>query len=126
MKANLRHNYFWFVRAIETYGLGIFFIISHSTGIFMPPGNILDCLDDPPFIFTLAVVGTIALVYSLWDMHRMPFYKPIMTGSLTFVWLMFFCAFGFEDWTTGKLSFQTMSAFFVLFSIVGQLLIKKG
>lgn len=126
MKENLQHNYFWFVTAMETYGLGIFFIVNHSAGIFLPPGNLLDSLDDPPFIFLLAVVGTITLVYSLWDIHSLPFYKPLMTGLLTFAWLMFFCAFAFEDWQTSKFSMQSMYSFFVLFSIVGQLVIKKG
>ena len=126
VQRNLKRNYFWFIKALETYGLGIFFIVNKSVGIFMPPGSILDYLDDPPFIFALAVVGTIALVYSLWDLQHLFFYKPLMTGTLTFVWLMFFCAFAYEDFVSGKFSFQSMYSFFVLFSIVGQLLIKKG
>lgn len=125
MNDNLRKNYFWFVKALETYGLGVFFIINRSTGIFMPPGNFLDYLDDPPFIFALAVVGTLTIVYSLWDVDHLKFYKPLMTGSLTFVWLMFFCAFAFEDWKFGKLSFQSMYSFFVLFSVVSQLFIRR-
>lgn len=125
MKDNLSKNYFWFVKSLETYGLGIYFIIIHSSGIFTPPGNILEYLDDPPFIFLLAVVATVALVYSLWDIQYM-FYKPLMTGLLTFVWLIFFGGFGFHDFVTGKLSIQSMYAFFVVFSIVGQLVIKRG
>lgn len=126
MLNNLHHNYFWFVKALETYGLGIFFIINHSSGLFLPPGTLLDYLDDPPFIFALAVVGTLTMVYSLWDVHKLFFYKPLMTGALTFVWLIFFCAFAFEDWYTGQLSFQSMYSFFVLFSIVSQLFLRKG
>ena len=125
MNDNLRKNFFWFVKALETYGLGIFFIVNRSTGLFIPPGGVLDYLDDPPFIFTLAVVGTLTLVWSLWDIRRLHFYKPLMTGSLTFVWLTFFCAFAFEDWYKGCLSFQTMYSFFVLFAIVSQLFLSK-
>lgn len=125
MKKNLQHNYFWFVKALETYGLAIYFIVLHSSGTFTPPGNILEFLDDPPFIFLLAVVGTVAIVYALWDVKHL-FYKPLMTGLLTFVWLVFFLAFAFEDYYLGKLSLQSIYAFFVVFSIVGQLVIKKG
>ena len=56
---NLRHNYLWLISALETYGLGAYFIATHSTGNFTPPPNsVLDMLDDPPFIFLLGVAGT--------------------------------------------------------------------
>lgn len=125
MKDNLRKNYFWFVKALETYGLGIYFIIVRSSGNFTPPGNVLECLDDPPFVFLLAVVGTVAMVYSLWNIEYL-FYKPLMTGSLTFAWLILFGGFGARDIMLGTLSIQTMYAFFVVFSIIGQLVIKRG
>lgn len=125
MKDNLCKSYFWFVKALETYGLGIYFIIVHSSGNFTPPGNVLEYLDDPPFVFLLAVVGTVAMVYSLWNVEQL-FYKPLMTGSLTFVWLIMFGGFVTRDLMLGALSIQTMYAFFVVFSIIGQLVIKGG
>lgn len=125
MKDNLCKNYFWFVKALETYGLGLYFIIVHSSGNFTPPGNVLEYLDDPPFVFLLAVVGTVAMVYSLWNAEQL-FYKPLMTGSLTFVWLIMFGGFVTRDLILGALSIQTMYAFFVVFSIIGQLVIKRG
>lgn len=125
MKDHLCKNYFWFVKALETYGLGIYFIIVHSSGNFTPPGNVLEYLDDPPFVFLLAVVGTVAMVYSLWNVEQL-FYKPLMTGSLTFVWLIMFGGFVTRDLILGALSIQTMYAFFVVFSIIGQLVIKRG
>lgn len=125
MKDNLCKNYFWFVKALETYGLGLYFIIVHSSGNFTPPGNVLEYLDDPPFVFLLAVVGTVAMVYSLWDIEHL-FYKPLMTGSLTFAWSILLGGFGTRDFILGTLSIQTMYAFFVVFSIIGQLVIKRG
>lgn len=125
MKDNLRKNYFWFVKALETYGLGLYFIIVHSSGFFTPPGNVLEYLDDPPFVFLLAVVGTVATVYSLWNIEYL-FYKPLMTGALTFAWLIMFGGFVTRDIMLGTLSVQTMYAFFVVFSIIGQLVIKRG
>lgn len=125
MKDNLQRNYFWFIKSLETYALGIYFIVLHSTGTFTPPGNVLEYLDDPPFIFLLAIAATVAMVYTLWDIQYM-FYKPLMTGLLTFVWLIFLCGFCYVDYIGGKLSFQSMYAFFVVGSIVGQLVIKKG
>lgn len=125
MKDNLRKNYFWFVKALETYGLGLYFIVVHSSGNFTPPGNVLEYLDDPPFVFLLAVVGTVAMVYSLWNVEQL-FYKPLTTGSLTFAWLIMFGGFVTRDIMLGTLSIQTMYAFFVVFSIIGQLVIKRG
>ena len=125
MKKNLQHNYFWFIKSLETYGLGIYFIILHSSGTFSPPGNVLEYLDDPPFIFLLAVAATVAMVYTLWNVHHL-LYKPLMTGLLTFVWLIFLCGFAYSDWYVGRLSFQTMYSFFIVASMVGQIMIKKG
>lgn len=118
MKDNLCKNYFWFVKALETYGLGLYFIIVHSSGNFTPPGNVLEYLDDPPFVFLLAVVGTVAMVYSLWNIKYL-FYKPIMTGSLTFAWLILFGGFGTHDIMLGTLSIQTMYAFLLFFRLLG-------
>ena len=122
---NLRHNWLWFLTAIETYMLAAYFISTNSTGNFTPPPNsVLDMLDDPPFIFLLGVVGTIALVYSLWNVQRFR-YKTIMTTSLTFVWLLFLCGFVIHDQMRGNLlSIPGMYSFFVLIRIVLTVLLK--
>ena len=79
---NLRRNYLWLISALETYGLAAYFIKTHSTGNFTPPPNsVLDMLDDPPFIFLLGVVGTVTLVYALWNVQHFH-YKTIMTAAL--------------------------------------------
>ena len=125
MLNNLRHNWLWFLTAIETYMLAAYFIATHSTGNFTPPPNsVLDMLDDPPFIFLLGVVGTITLVYSLWNVQHFH-YKTIMTASLTFVWLLFLCGFVIHDQMRGNLlSIPSMYSFFVLIRIVLTVLIK--
>ncbi len=125
MLNNLRHNWLWFLTAVETYGLGVYFILTNSTGNFTPPPNsVLDMLDDPPFIFLLGVVGTITLVYSLWNIQHFH-YKTIMTASLTFVWLLFLCGFVIHDQLRGNLlSIPSMYSFFVLIRIVLTVLIK--
>ena len=122
---NLRHNWLWFLTAIETYMLAAYFISTNSTGNFTPPPNsVLDMLDDPPFIFLLGVVGTIALVYSLWNIQHFR-YKTIMTASLTFVWLLFLCGFVIHDQLRGNLlSIPSMYSFFVLIRIVLTVLLK--
>lgn len=122
---NLRHNWLWFLTAIETYMLAAYFISTNSTGNFTPPPNsVLDMLDDPPFIFLLGVVGTITLVYSLWNVQHFH-YKTIMTASLTFVWLLFLCGFVIHDQLRGNLlSFPSMYSFFVLIRIVLTVLLK--
>lgn len=123
---NIRHNYLWLISALETYGLAAYFIVTHSTGNFTPPPNsVLDMLDDPPFIFLLGVVGTITLVYSLWNVQHFH-YKTIMTTSLTFVWLLFLCGFAIHDQLQGNLlSIPSMYSFFVLIRIVLAVLIKE-
>ena len=125
MLNNLRHNWLWFLTAIETYMLAAYFISTNSTGNFTPPPNsVLDMLDDPPFIFLLGVVGTIALVYSLWNVQYFH-YKTIMTASLTFVWLLFLCGFVIHDQLRGNLlSIPSMYSFFVLLRIVLTVLLK--
>ena len=125
MRNNLRHNWLWLLTAIETYMLAAYFISTNSTGNFTPPPNsVLDMLDDPPFIFLLGVVGTIALVYSLWNVQHFH-YKTIMTASLTFVWLLFLCGFVIHDQLRGNLlSIPSMYSFFVLIRIVLTVLIK--
>lgn len=126
MLKHLLKNRFWFFKALETYGLGIYFIIRHSTGTFDPPPNsVLDLLDDPPFIFILAIVGTFVLVYSLWNLNTF-LYKPIMTGLLTAVWLIFMLGFVFHDIATGAyVSFQAMYAGFVLVSMISEITLKE-
>lgn len=125
MLNNLHRNWLWFLTAIETYMLAAYFISTNSTGNFTPPPNsVLDMLDDPPFIFLLGVVGTIALVYSLWNVQRFH-YKTIMTASLTFVWLLFLCGFVIHDQLRGNLlSIPGMYSFFVLIRIVLTVLLK--
>lgn len=125
MRNNLHHNWLWFLTAIETYMLAAYFISTNSTGNFTPPPNsVLDMLDDPPFIFLLGVVGTITLVYSLWNVQHFH-YKTIMTASLTFVWLLFLCGFVIHDQLRGNLlSIPSMYSFFVLIRIVLTVLIK--
>mgnify|MGYP005814742375 FL=1 len=125
MRNNLHHNWLWALTAIETYMLAAYFIATHSTGNFIPPPNsVLDMLDDPPFIFLLGVVGTITLVYSLWNVQHFH-YKTIMTSSLTFVWLLFLCGFVIHDQMRGNLlSIPSMYSFFVLIRIVLTVLIK--
>ncbi|MFQ3624099.1 hypothetical protein ACSF83_03560 [Lactobacillus johnsonii] len=125
MWQNLKKNHIWLILALETYGLAIYFILKHSTGIFMPPGSVLDFLDDPPFILALGIAGTLALIYALWDVHHL-FYKPLMTGVLSFVWLMFFGAFLFQDWRNGVLGPQSLLASSVLLTMLGEILVRRG
>lgn len=122
---NLKKNHIWLILALETYGLAIYFILKHSTGIFMPPGSVLDFLDDPPFILALGIAGTLALIYALWDVHHL-FYKPLMTSVLSFVWLMFFGAFLFQDWRNGVLGPQSLLASSVLLTMLGEILVRRG
>lgn len=118
---NIVKNRFWFLKALETYSLAIYFIIKRSTGIFDWTHSPLSVLDDPPFIFALAVVGTIALVYALWDVRHL-YYKQIMTGTLTFVWLVFFLSFLANDaFLNVYLSFPGIYSFFVLVGIVAEI-----
>ena len=125
MMNNIRRNYQWLISALETYGLAVYFIATRSTGNFTPPPNsVLDMLDDPPFIFLLGVVGTIALVYSLCNVQSFH-YKTIMTASLTFVWLLFLCGFVIHDQLRGNLlSIPSMYWFFVLIRIVLTVILK--
>ena len=122
---NIRHNWLWLLTAVETYMLAAYFISTNSTGNFTPPPNsVLDMLDDPPFIFLLGVVGTITLVYSLWNIQHFH-YKTIMASSLTFVWLLFLCGFVIHDQLRGNsLSIPSMYSFFVLIRIVLTVILK--
>lgn len=121
MFSNIVKNRFWFLKALETYSLAIYFIVKRSTGIFDWTHSPLSALDDPPFIFALAVVGTIALVYALWDVQHL-YYKQIMTGTLTFVWLVFFLSFCANDaLLCVYLSFPGIYSFFVLVGIVAEI-----
>ena len=118
---NIVKNRFWFLKALETYSLAIYFIIKRSTGIFDWTHSPLSVLDDPPFIFALACVGTIAIVYALWDVRHL-YYKQIMTGTLTFVWLVFFLSFlANDEFLNVYLSFPGIYSFFVLVGIVAEI-----
>lgn len=120
MLSNLRKNKFWFLRALETYALGIYFIYRHSANVFTYP-PILDALDDPPVIFWIACVGTVALIYALWDIKHYC-YKPITTALLTGVWLVMFLSFTIHDFSTNTyLSLPGIYSFFVLVDIVSEI-----
>lgn len=123
-RLNQERAYLWF--ALETYGLGIYFLIKQTTFQFQPPRpTIFDLLDDPPAIFILAIAGTLALVYSLWNVDH-PLYKPVMTGLLTFVWLFFMIAFGIHDFEAGQyISFQSMYAFFVIGRLLHEIMVGR-
>ncbi|MCR1897312.1 hypothetical protein NSA02_10980 [Ligilactobacillus murinus] len=125
MIKNLKKNRFWFFKALETYALALYFIVKRSSGIFSLDGyGYLEVLDDPPFIFMLACVGTVALVYALWDVKYL-YYKQIMTGTLTFVWLVFFLSFAITDTLVGVyVGFPGIFAFFVLTEMVTEILVK--
>lgn len=125
MLANLKKNRFWLFKALETYALALYFIVKRSSGIFSLDGyGYLEVLDDPPFIFMLACVGTVALVYALWDVKYL-YYKQIMTGTLTFVWLVFFLSFAITDTLVGVyVGFPGIFAFFVLTEMVTEILVK--
>lgn len=74
MIENLVKNRFWFWKALETYGIGVMFIIRKNTISFNPPKpSLLSYFDDPPFIFLMAVVGTFAIVYALWDINNLAY-----------------------------------------------------
>ncbi len=125
MIKNLKKNRFWLFKALETYALALYFIVKRSSGIFSLDGyGYLEVLDDPPFIFMLACVGTVALVYALWDVKYL-YYKQIMTGTLTFVWLVFFLSFAITDTLVGVyVGFPGIFAFFVLTEMVTEILVK--
>ncbi len=102
------------MKALETYSFAIYFIVKRSTGIFDWDHSPLSVLEDPPLIFALAVVGTIALVYALWD-ERHLYYKQIMTGTLTFVRLAFFLSILANDAVLCHyFSFAGLNTLFVL------------
>ncbi len=125
MIKNLKKNRFWMFKALETYALALYFIVKRSTGIFSLDGyGYLEVLDDPPFIFLLAVVGTVALVYALWDVKYL-YYRPMMTGLLTGVWLLFFLSFTITDILIGVyIGFPGIFAFFVLTEMVTEIFAK--
>lgn len=126
MLKNLKKNRFWLFKALETYALALYFIVKRSSGVFSLDGfGYLEVLDDPPFIFMLACVGTVALVYALWDVKQM-YYKPLMTGLLTGVWLIFFLSFAITDALVGVyIGFPGIFAFFVLTEMVVEILFKE-
>jgi len=80
--------------------------------------------DDPPFIFLMGIVGTFTIVYALWNINNLA-YKSIMTGLLTFVWLLFFIVFMLWDWEQGiVVGFESMYAAFVLASIINEIVVR--
>lgn len=123
MLKNLAKNRFWLWKALETWGLAIYFIIHHSVGTFSSPSNVvLDKLDDPDSIFILACIGSFVLIYSLWDLNTY-LYKPIVTMLLTGVWIVFMCAFIIHDWQAQTyVSFQSIYAGFILVSMIGEII----
>lgn len=125
MISNINKNRFWFWKALETYGIGALFIIRQNTISFHPPRpSLLTYFDDPPFIFLMGVVGTFTIVYALWDIKKLA-YKSIMTGLLTFVWLLFFIVFTAWDWEQGVvIGFESMYAAFVLASIINEIVVR--
>lgn len=122
---NMKKNRFWLFKALETYALALYFIVKRSTGIFSLDGyGYLEVLDDPPFIFLLAAVGTVAFVYALWDVKYL-YYRPMMTGLLTGVWLLFFLSFTITDILIGVyIGFPGIFAFFVLTEMVTEIFAK--
>ncbi len=125
MIKNLKKNRFWLFKALETYALALYFIVKRSSGVFSLDGyGYLEVLDDPPFIFLLAAVGTVTLVYALWDVKHL-FYRPVMTGLLTGVWLLFFLSFAITDALVGVyIGFPGTFAFFVLTEMVTEIFAK--
>ena len=98
-----KKNQFWFWSAVETYAIAIVFIIQVNFFDLKPPARtMLGVLDDPVSIFLIAVIGTFAMIYSIWDFHW--FYaRPIMIGCLVFVWMSFFLGFLVHDMEMGAL-----------------------
>lgn len=125
MIKNLKKNRFWLFKALETYALALYFIVKRSSGIFSLDGyGYLEVLDDPPFVFLLAAVGTVTLVYALWDVKHL-FYRPVMTGLLTGVWLLFFLSFAITDALVSVyIGFPGIFAFFVLTEMVTEIFAK--
>jgi len=59
LKNNFKRNRFLFWKALETYVIGVMFIIRQNTISFYPPRpSLLMYFDDPPFIFFMGIVGT--------------------------------------------------------------------
>lgn len=122
MLSNIRKNRFWFWKAIVTYGLGMLFLIN-SNAIGGDPGrrSLVAEFDDPPFIFIIGIVATLAMVYALWDVRHLA-YKTVMTSSLTAVWLLFFVVLTIYDIERGHcISFENGFALMVLLSIVHEI-----
>lgn len=117
MKNRLIVNRFWLWKALETYTLGIYFILRKD--LFEPPyDSVLNQLDGPIPIIILFLIGTITIVYVLWDVKSKR-YKALMSGAITFVWLFFFCSFVTRDFTIMTyISIQSIYAFYVLVSII--------
>lgn len=101
------------------------FIIRQNTISFYPPRpSLLMYFDDPPFIFLMGIVGTFTIVYALWDINNLA-YRSIMTGLLTFVWLLFLIVFMLWDWEQGiVVGFESMYAAFVLASIINEIVVR--
>jgi len=111
LKRHYRKNQIWFWKAVETYALGLYFIVRVNAFDRVPPPparnryySILQLFDDPIFIFLIAVVGTMALTYSIWDFHFFHA-RQLMIGLLVFVWSIYFGAFLVQGFQSGHWDF---------------------
>lgn len=122
LKRHYRKNQFWFWKSLETYALGLYFIVRVNVFDQIPPPpeshrTILQMFDDPIFIFMLAVVGTMALTYSIWDFHFFHA-RQLMIGLLVFVWSLYFCAFLLQALELKRLDF----ALFLIAPMLGSII----
>ena len=119
LKRHYRKNQFWFWKSIETYALGLYFIIRVNVFDQVPPPphrTILQMFDDPIFILMLAVVGPMALTYSIWAFL---FFRArqLMIGLLVFVWSTYFGAFLVQGLALGHWDF----ALFLIIPMLGSI-----
>jgi uncharacterized membrane protein YhaH (DUF805 family) len=123
MIKNINKNRFWLWQAVTTYGLGIIFIINNNVFGAAPPRHTpIEQFDDPAFVFVIGIVGTLALVYTLWDIKHL-YYKAIMAGLLTAVWLLFFIVLTLYDIERGRvLGFENFFALVVLGSLLHEII----
>jgi len=123
MMKNINKNRFWLWQSVTTYGLGIIFIINNNVFGAAPPRHTpIEQFDDPVFVFAIGIVGTLALVYTLWDIKHL-YYKAIMAGLLTAVWLLFFIVLTLYDIERGRvLGFENFFALVVLGSLLHEII----
>lgn len=123
MIRNINKNRFWLWQSVTTYGLGIILIINNNVFGAAPPRHTpIEQFDDPAFVFVIGIVGTLALVYTLWDIKHL-YYKAIMAGLLTAVWLLFFIVLTLYDIERGRvLGFENFFALVVLSSLLHEII----